>query len=54
MVSSAISVIKTIDVDPLNNSVWTEDFAVVESSDLAFPVVSWGAHHWSLNGGLGL
>ena len=54
MICSAVVGIKTVDVDPLDNSVWAEDFAVVETSSLGFPEVSWSGHIWSINYGLGL
>jgi hypothetical protein len=44
--------LERVDVDPLESSVWGEEFAVVVTLNLDLPVVEWKSHGLRSDGGL--
>lgn len=50
----AISVVKTVDVDPFQGSVRRKELAVVFALHLDLPVVHWGSHGGRSDHGFGL
>lgn len=51
---TAVSIVKRVNVDPLDDLVWGKNFAIMEPLYLWLPVVGWCSHVWGVDKGLSL